>query len=64
MNTVHNVLSIKPQLRNKYLKIIVWFDIITALKDGDVCCQTLMSERENVLSGIDISVVRYPTLRA
>ncbi|MBK8453721.1 MAG: Uma2 family endonuclease [Thiofilum sp.] len=39
-------------------------DILPALKDEDSCCQTLMSEREKVLGGIDISVVQRPTLRA
>ncbi len=41
-----------------------FLDILPDLKDGDSCCQTLMSERENILSCIDISIMRCPTLRA
>ena len=39
-------------------------DILPALKGADSCCQTLMSERENVLGGINISIMQRPTLRA
>ena len=36
-------------------------DILSHLKEGDSCCQTLMPERENVPCRVDVAVMRGST---